>query len=235
MQTCIRPSWCHCHLLSLASVKSRLIFTFLVPAHPSSPEKRAVKRARVCMYFYGRSSFDKVYLGCSFFIQCRIRLILHCYIILYQLLPMRCYASLCSLATADICFLIPDHPCLLWINSHVVVCNVHWFFFDCTWMIDVWRWCWYSCKTWACYWIRLHLRTYAITCCRWLREHWRRISSRYRCRFIRCRLITVGWYLIECFSTKTFQTSWVFLVISLQKHAHFTFLLSFVLSTSIYD
>ena len=128
MQTCIRPSWCHCHLLSLASVKSRLIFTFLVLAHPSSPEKRAIKRARVCMYFYGRSSFDKVYHGCSFFIQCRIRLILHCYIILYQLLPMRCYASLCSLATADICFLIPDHPCLLWINSHVVVCNVDWFF-----------------------------------------------------------------------------------------------------------
>ena len=25
MQTCIRPSWCHCHSLSLASVKSRLV------------------------------------------------------------------------------------------------------------------------------------------------------------------------------------------------------------------
>jgi len=25
MQTCIWPSWCHCHLLSLASVKSRLV------------------------------------------------------------------------------------------------------------------------------------------------------------------------------------------------------------------
>ena len=28
MQTCIWPSWCHCHSLSLASVKSRLIFPF---------------------------------------------------------------------------------------------------------------------------------------------------------------------------------------------------------------
>ena len=28
VQTCIRPSWCHCHLLSLASVKSRLVLPF---------------------------------------------------------------------------------------------------------------------------------------------------------------------------------------------------------------
>ena len=28
MQTCIRPSWCHCHSLSLASVKSRLVSPF---------------------------------------------------------------------------------------------------------------------------------------------------------------------------------------------------------------
>ena len=46
--TCIWPSWCHCHSLSLASVKSRLVFTFLVPAHPGSPGKRAVKRC-VCV------------------------------------------------------------------------------------------------------------------------------------------------------------------------------------------
>jgi len=28
VQTCIWPSWCHCHLLSLASVKSRLVLPF---------------------------------------------------------------------------------------------------------------------------------------------------------------------------------------------------------------
>ena len=44
VQTCIWPSWCHCHSLSLASVKSRLVcFTFLVPAHPGSTGQRAVK------------------------------------------------------------------------------------------------------------------------------------------------------------------------------------------------
>ena len=28
MQTCIQPSWCHCHSLSLSSVKSRLVLPF---------------------------------------------------------------------------------------------------------------------------------------------------------------------------------------------------------------
>jgi len=49
VQICIWPSWCHCHSLSLASVKSRLFFTFLVPAYPGSPGQRAVKRVCVCV------------------------------------------------------------------------------------------------------------------------------------------------------------------------------------------
>jgi len=34
VQICIWPSWCHCHSLSLASIKSRLV---LVPAYPGNP------------------------------------------------------------------------------------------------------------------------------------------------------------------------------------------------------
>jgi len=49
VQTCICPSWCHCHSLSLSSVKSRFGFTFLVPAHPGSPGQRAIKRVCVCV------------------------------------------------------------------------------------------------------------------------------------------------------------------------------------------
>ena len=49
VQTCIWPSWCHCHSLSLASVKSRLVFTFLVPAHLGSPGQRAIKWVWVCV------------------------------------------------------------------------------------------------------------------------------------------------------------------------------------------
>ena len=48
VQTYTLPSWFHCHPLSLASVKS-IVFTFMVPAHPGSPGKRAVKRVCVCV------------------------------------------------------------------------------------------------------------------------------------------------------------------------------------------
>ena len=37
VQTCVWSSWCQCHSLSLASVKSNIGFTFPVPAHPGSP------------------------------------------------------------------------------------------------------------------------------------------------------------------------------------------------------
>jgi len=47
VQTCIWPSWCHCHSLSLASAKFQIGFTILVPAHPGSPGQRVVKR--VCV------------------------------------------------------------------------------------------------------------------------------------------------------------------------------------------
>jgi len=49
VQTCTWPSRCHCHSLSLASVKSPIGFSFLVPAHLGSPGQRAVKR--VCVTF----------------------------------------------------------------------------------------------------------------------------------------------------------------------------------------
>ena len=39
VQTCIRPSWCHCHWLSLASVKSRLVLPFWYRLTWVVPEK----------------------------------------------------------------------------------------------------------------------------------------------------------------------------------------------------
>ena len=56
VQTCMWPSWYHCHSLSLASVKSRLVFTFLVPAHPGSPGKRVVKWVCVCCCAEGHTT-----------------------------------------------------------------------------------------------------------------------------------------------------------------------------------
>ena len=54
MQTCIWPSWCHCHSLSLASVKSRLVLPFWYRLTRVVP-KRAVKR--VCVYIYPGTQF----------------------------------------------------------------------------------------------------------------------------------------------------------------------------------
>ena len=39
VQTCIRPSWCHCHSLSLAAVKSRLVLPFRCQLTWVVPEK----------------------------------------------------------------------------------------------------------------------------------------------------------------------------------------------------
>jgi len=49
VQTCILPSWCHRHSLSLASVKSRLVLPFRYRLTRVVPEKRAVKRVCVCV------------------------------------------------------------------------------------------------------------------------------------------------------------------------------------------
>jgi len=49
VQACIWPSWCHCHSLSLASVKFRLVFTFPAPAHLGSPGQWAIIRVCVCV------------------------------------------------------------------------------------------------------------------------------------------------------------------------------------------
>ena len=40
LQTCIWPSWCYCHSLSLAFSKIRIGFTFLVPAHLGNKHTR---------------------------------------------------------------------------------------------------------------------------------------------------------------------------------------------------
>jgi len=48
VQTCIWPSWCHCHSLSLASVQSRLVLPFGYQLTRVVPEKRAFKRVCVC-------------------------------------------------------------------------------------------------------------------------------------------------------------------------------------------
>ena len=47
VQTCIWPRWCHCHSLSLASVKSKLVLPFWYQLTQYSPRQRAIKQVRV--------------------------------------------------------------------------------------------------------------------------------------------------------------------------------------------
>ena len=51
VQTCIRPSWCHCHSLSLASVKSRLVLPFWYRFTRVVPEKGPLNGC-VCVCFH---------------------------------------------------------------------------------------------------------------------------------------------------------------------------------------
>ena len=55
VQTCIRPSWCHCHSLSLASVKSRLVLPFGYRLTRVVPKKG--RSTGVCVLFQRTFSY----------------------------------------------------------------------------------------------------------------------------------------------------------------------------------
>jgi len=57
VQTCIWPSWCHLHSLSLASVKSRLVLPFLYRLTVVVPEKGPLNGC-VCVMLYWAVSFS---------------------------------------------------------------------------------------------------------------------------------------------------------------------------------
>ena len=61
VQTCIWPSRCHCHSLSLASVKSRLVYL----SGSGSPGQRDVKRVCVCLYAAHHDTTDQGHFPCS--------------------------------------------------------------------------------------------------------------------------------------------------------------------------
>ena len=50
VQTCIQPIWCHCHLVSLASVKSRLVLPFWYQLTQVVPDKGSLNGC-VCVCF----------------------------------------------------------------------------------------------------------------------------------------------------------------------------------------
>ena len=74
LQTCIWPSWCHCHSLSLASVKSRLVLPFWYWLTWVVPEKgplngcvcvcKTSTSTSLCSAFYGGWKRDTARICC---------------------------------------------------------------------------------------------------------------------------------------------------------------------------
>ena len=74
--TCIRPSWCHCHSLSLASVKSRLVSPFWYWLTQVVSEKGPLNGC-VCVCFQGNfhryhSRVLPLALKCNLFVTAKI-------------------------------------------------------------------------------------------------------------------------------------------------------------------
>ena len=63
VQTCIRPSWCHCHSLSLASVKSRLVLPLWYRLTWVFPEKGPLNEC-VCVCIKVLTSQHLVPINC---------------------------------------------------------------------------------------------------------------------------------------------------------------------------
>jgi len=47
---CIWCSWCHCHSIIYWFIKIQIGLTFLVPAYPGCPGKKAINRVPVCIW-----------------------------------------------------------------------------------------------------------------------------------------------------------------------------------------
>ena len=76
VQTCIRPSWCHCHSLSLASVKSRLVLPFWYWLIRVVPENGSLN-GRVCVFrFLVVCLVNRLDMMCVF--VCKLRSLFLC-------------------------------------------------------------------------------------------------------------------------------------------------------------
>ena len=70
VQTCIWPSWCHCHSLSLASVKSRLVLPFWYRLTQVVTDKVPLNRCVcVCVTLLGTHNLQS-WTGCVPWVTC---------------------------------------------------------------------------------------------------------------------------------------------------------------------
>ena len=68
MQTCIWSSWCHCHSLSLASVKSRLVVPFWYRPTRVVPDKEPLNRFVFVFVFFPFNNLDRITMITGFLV-----------------------------------------------------------------------------------------------------------------------------------------------------------------------
>jgi len=115
VQTCIRPSWCHCHSLSLASVKFRLVLPFWYQLNRVVPDKGPLNGCVcVCVFVNVKGRLNFVF-GTE--------------------------TVECSILGMHLVFGW-EHPCRLWQTFGFCGCTVifqYWKCNQCKWKVK-WRW-----------------------------------------------------------------------------------------------
>ena len=92
VQTCICPSWCHCHSLSLASVKSRLVLLFWYRPTRVVLDKGPLNRCVcVCVTFEHTLTQSECFL--STFIEHFKLFFLQSFRLCFSLQRLKCYGS----------------------------------------------------------------------------------------------------------------------------------------------
>ena len=104
VQTCIWPSWCHCHSLSLASVKSRLVLPFWYRLAQVVLEKGPLNRC-VCvcvLWSISRQAREFLNMSCTV-----LGCYLHCNILKSQVLltslSVNCAVGLNKISLSLLC------------------------------------------------------------------------------------------------------------------------------------
>ena len=111
MQTCMWPSWCHCHSLYLASVKSRLVLPFWYRLTRVVPEKGPLNG---CVCVCVRQTCHQL-LFINTVLICNLSSIFnhtHTHTtILWRLYRSTCVSRNLQLTTGGFCVLLPAYPC----------------------------------------------------------------------------------------------------------------------------
>ena len=134
MQTCIWPSWCHCHSLSLASVKSRLVLPFFYQLSGKRAVKRVCATVHACVRILMMKShnmndkhkqwwstsnddhcFGLSFMSCYRFVECWDAGMVICLkqgadLHMAQLMPLPLTVSCFSKIQIGFTFLVSAHP-----------------------------------------------------------------------------------------------------------------------------